>query len=155
MPESSDCPGLTFKEIAAVRVKREKLLPKGKLDWLHNRIALGEASLAIGVWGQGGNGVFENNVVSCDRIRSFFIHERLPADWKRPEFTLGFLKTVELGDKMRAEMDALLEAEANAARLKQAEENRAADEDEPETPARAECLTLSSFHPRTVPRTLN
>jgi len=157
-PEGSDR-GLTFRDIAAVRVKRERLLPKGKLDWAHNRIALGEASLVIGVWGLGGNGVFENNVVPYQRIRSFFVDERLPPDWMRPEFSLGFLKTVELGGKMRAEMDAMLEAEAKAARLRQAEENRAQSngnvENEPSPPSRGESSVLTPLHSRTLARTTN
>ncbi len=39
-----------------VRVAREKLLKTktGRLDWVHNRIALGEACFVISVWGQGG-----------------------------------------------------------------------------------------------------
>jgi len=157
-PEGSDR-GLTFKDIAAVRVKRERLLPKGRLDWAHNRIALGEASLVIGVWGLGGNGVFEHNIVPYQRIRSFFVDERLPPDWMRPEFSLGFLKTLELGGKMRAEMDAILEAEANAARLRQAEENRAQNtenvENEPSPPIRGESSVPTSLRSRTVVRTVN
>ena len=157
-PQGSD-KGLTFKDIAAVRVKRERLLPKGRLDWTHNRIALGEASLVIGVWGLGGNGVFENNVVPYQRIRSFFVDERLPPDWMRPEFSLGFLKTVQLGGKMRAEMDAILEAEAKAARLRQAEEDRAQNtgnaENESSPPTKSESSVLTSPHSRTVVRTKN
>jgi hypothetical protein len=152
-PENYHDKGLTFKDIAAVRVKREKLLPKGRLDWAHTRIACGEATLVIGVWGQGGNGVFENNMVSHDRIRSFFVHERLPADWKRPEFSLGFLKTVELGGKLRAEMDAILEAEANAARLQEAEEGKA--ENEPGSAVKDESWSPALTHPKTVMKTVN
>lgn len=157
-PEGSER-GLTFKEIAAVRVKRERLLPKGRLDWAHNRIALGEASLVIGVWGLGGDGVFENNVVPYQRIRSFFVDERLPPDWVRPEFSLGFLKTVELGGKMRAQMDVILEAESRAARLHQAEEDRAENtgnaENEPSPPTRGESSVITPLHLRTAMRTNN
>lgn len=60
------------------------------------------------------------NTVSHERIRSFFIDERLPADWKRPEFTLGFFKTLNLGGKLRAEMDKIIADDADAARKKEA-----------------------------------
>lgn len=117
--------GLTFADIARVRVKRERVIPSGHLDWAHNRIALGESCLVIGVWGLGGEGIFEKNVVPYHRIRSFFIDERLPVDWKRPEYSLGFLQTLKLGGKLRAEMDKVLETEADAARLKEAKESQA------------------------------
>lgn len=157
-PENENDKGLTFKDIAAVRVKREKLLPKGRLDWTHTRIACGEATLVIGVWGQGGNGIFENNIVSYNRIRSFFVHERLPADWKRPEFSLGFLKTVELGGKLRAEMDAILEAESDAARLQEAEEGVTRNETVPVAKDENWSLPSASLppvHPKIVVKTVN
>jgi hypothetical protein len=50
--------GLTFHDIAVVRVKREKLIAGRRLDFVHNRIALGEACLVVAVWGHGGNGDF-------------------------------------------------------------------------------------------------
>lgn len=63
MLPSAPTPGgsteLTFNDIARVRVKRERVLPLGHLDFTHNRIALGEACLVIGVWGLGGGGDFE------------------------------------------------------------------------------------------------
>ncbi|KAF8320694.1 Cloroperoxidase [Clavulina sp. PMI_390] len=117
--------GLTFTDIARVRVKREKVVPTGRLDWAHNRIALGESCLVIGVWGLGGGGDFEKNVVPYHRIRSFFVDERLPVDWKRPEYCLGFLKTLNLGGKLRAEMDRLLGLEADEARKEEAKESDA------------------------------
>lgn len=120
--------GLTFSDIAQVRVKRERVLPKGHLDWAHNRIALGEACLVIGVWGLGGQGDFEKNIVPYERIRSFFIDERLPADWKTPEYSLGFLQTLKLGGKLRIQMDKVLEMEADEARREESRESRAEDQ---------------------------
>lgn len=150
--------GLTFSDLARVRVKRERLLPTGQLDWAHNRIALGEACLVVGVWGLGGDGVFEKNVVPYHRIRSFFLDERLPTDWKRPEHTLGFLQTLKLGGKLRAEMDKILEDEANQARLKEAQESRAEAETETTTAIatkRQGSTLLAATNPRVAIKTIN
>lgn len=51
------------------------------------------------------------NVVPHERIKSFFIHERLPDDWATPTPSLGFLKTVQLGGVLRAEMDNIIAKE--------------------------------------------
>jgi len=105
--------GLTFRDVAMVRVAREKLLKTktGRLDWVHNRIALGEACFVISVWGQGGEEDFTRRIVSRERIRSFFLEERFPADWRRPTYQLGFLQTLGLGSKLRAIMDGIIEKE--------------------------------------------
>lgn len=49
--------------------------------------------------------------MSHQRIRSFFVDERLPPDWFTPTRSLGFLKTVELGGQLRAIMDKMIAAE--------------------------------------------
>ncbi|KAF8332681.1 Chloroperoxidase [Cantharellus anzutake] len=109
--------GLTFNDIAKVRVAREKLLrtKTGRLDFFHNRIALGEACLVIGVWGEGGGEDFSKRTVSTERIRSFFLEERFPADWRRPTYQLGFLQTVNLGGQLRAIMDSVINKERSDA----------------------------------------
>lgn len=53
-----DKTGLTFTDIARVRVAREKLIAGRRLDFVHNRIALGEACLVVAVWGTGGGDDF-------------------------------------------------------------------------------------------------
>jgi len=112
--EFSSSQGLKFEDIAKVRVAREKLLKTktGRLDWVHNRIALGEASLVIGIWGKGDDlDGFKTKIVPRERIRSFFLHERFPDDWKRPLCPLGFRQCLRMGDELRAIMDTILKQE--------------------------------------------
>jgi len=111
--EYSSPEGLTFKDMARVRVKREKMLANvtKRLDWTHNKIALGEACLTIGIWGLGGGDDMTKRVVPISRLRSFFLDEKLPDGWQRPLHQLGFLTTLDMGGKLRAEMDKILEEE--------------------------------------------
>lgn len=54
--DASDPNGLTFHDIAKTRNRVEKAMinnPTHRLDFAHNKIALGEASLVIGVLGLG------------------------------------------------------------------------------------------------------
>jgi len=113
MYEFSSPQGMTFRDIAKVRVAREKLLTTktGRLDWVHNRIALGEACLVTSVWGQGGEEDFTKRIVSRERIQSFFLDEKFPKDWKRPTYQLGFIHTVKLGNQLRSVMDNIIEEE--------------------------------------------
>ena len=71
---------LTFQDVAKVRIKREKLLPTGKLDWAHNRIALGEACLVIGVWGLGGEGDFEKVCGGRSICPNLWVYNRFRAE---------------------------------------------------------------------------
>lgn len=59
----------------------------------------------------------QQRVVTKDRLQSFFLEERLPEGWARPLHALGFLKTLEMGGKLRAEMDKYIEKEAQKAAM--------------------------------------
>ncbi|KAF9520336.1 hypothetical protein BS47DRAFT_1254540, partial [Hydnum rufescens UP504] len=102
--DSGTIEGLSFKDMARVRVRREKTLGNKHLDFAHLRIALGEACLTIGVWGFGGGEDMTKRVVSKARLRSFFLDERLPEGWAKPLHCLGFLRTLNMGGKLQDEM---------------------------------------------------
>jgi len=89
----------------------KKTLGSKHLDFAHMRIALGEACLTIGVWGFGGGEDMTKRVVSKARLRSFFLDERLPEGWARPLHCLGFLRTLDMGGKLQAEMEHIRKEE--------------------------------------------
>jgi len=117
--DSGTIEGLSFKDMARVRVRREKTLKGRHLDFAHLRIALGEACLTIGVWGFGGGEDMTKRVVSKARLRSFFLDERLPEGWARPLHRLGFLQTLDMGGKLQAEMKHIQEEEEEKAAAQQ------------------------------------
>jgi len=109
--DSGTIEGLSFKDMARVRVRREKTLGNKHLDFAHMRIALGEACLTIGVWGFGGGEDMTKRVVSKARLRSFFLDEQLPEGWAKPLHCLGFLRTLNMGGKLQDEMKHIREEE--------------------------------------------
>jgi len=101
--ECSSPKGLTFQDIARLRVHREATLP-APMDKLHVGVAIREACLTIAQLGQGGGADQTTRVVKPEWIKSFFLHETFPDDWKRPATQLGFEDTKVMGKKLEAEM---------------------------------------------------
>lgn len=86
---------MTFRDIAKVRVAREKVLQTktGRLDWVHNRIALGEACLVMGVWGQGG----EEDFTKVSHESEFALYSFL---FYKPSFSLLVIYSLSDADEI-------------------------------------------------------
>jgi hypothetical protein len=126
----ADAPGahVDLDTLAAARVRRERESTawSGRtLDWVHAKIARGEAALVIGIFGEsaappppgaahdGAKWVWDGLGVRKDVMRAFWHDERLPVGWA-PRRVTSLASTAAGNDRVGAQMDVLVARAANA-----------------------------------------
>jgi len=103
--EASSKDGVSMEDLARVRVHREATLPL-PLDNLHVGVAIRESCLIVAQLGKGSPNDRTKRIIKPDWIKSFFIDERFPDDWTKPEQKLGFRDASAMGEVMKGEMAA-------------------------------------------------
>ena len=102
---------LSILDFSRVRYSLNLAL-RAPLNAIHAEIARGEIALtmlAMGTRGDGGD-VYDDEhepVVPKDRIRQWFLEERLPTDWSTPETQITILKTMATSRKVKADVARL------------------------------------------------
>lgn len=95
-------------DVARARIRRER--GSKPLDKVHAEIARGEMAIILGVWETKSK---DKVGVPAEWMRRWIGHEKLPEGWK-PTHTQGLLDTVKRAKAIRAAMDEMRDAEANA-----------------------------------------
>ncbi|KAK0231946.1 hypothetical protein EDD85DRAFT_849380 [Armillaria nabsnona] len=100
----SACPsGLSIRDFAEVRVKREAALEK-PINWWHEQVALGESALS---WLLFRDGSDDKATVPVERMRVFFGQERLPEGWwerVRPQQAIGLFTARRIANEVQRDM---------------------------------------------------
>ena len=99
---------LSILDFARVRYSLNLALRK-PLDAIHAEIARGEVALTLLVMGSRGerNEAHDEPVVPKDRIRQWFLEERLPSGWETPHEHVTLFKTMETGRRVKADVARL------------------------------------------------
>lgn len=101
-------PLMNALDVARARIRREK--GSKPLDKVHAEIARGEMAIILGVWETASK---DKAGVPAEWMRRWIGHEKLPEGWK-PTHKQGLLDTVKRAKAIRAAMDEMRAAEANA-----------------------------------------
>ncbi|EMD41173.1 heme-thiolate peroxidase [Gelatoporia subvermispora B] len=91
---SSDGAVMTFDDFVRIRVKRDSQYSR-PLDSVHEKIALGEISLVLGIFGG------QNESVPVPWVEQWWMQERLPDDFI-PDHTQGLLQTTITSMKLKS-----------------------------------------------------
>lgn len=102
---------LSILDFARVRYSLNLAL-RAPSNAIHAEIARGEAALtvlALGTRGDGGD-IYDDEhepVVPKDRIRQWFLEERLPANWSAPESQITIWKTMATSRRVKSDVARL------------------------------------------------
>ncbi|KAK0462860.1 Chloroperoxidase [Desarmillaria tabescens] len=104
--------GLSIRDFAMVRVKREAALDK-PMNWWHEQVALGESGLSWLLFRDGSDGTA---TVPVERLRQFFGQERLPDGWwehVRPQQPIGLLAARRVANEVQKDMTVIRGTESD------------------------------------------